>query len=175
MFKVLATYQGWSNAAYILGEVKDPIRTLKRAGPLGLGITGSLFILANVSYFACATPDEIKGSGVTVAAFFMGKVFGDRMRSLIAVFAALSSLGNVMAVTFSMSRVIQEVAKDGLIPWSRFWARSWTTGTPATAMLLVFFSSFIVIALVPAGKAHLMLHKKLANQAAKQVTHIVSS
>lgn len=52
MFKVLFSYSGWQNVNYVLNEVKNPVRTLKIAGPLGLGITSALYILANISYFA---------------------------------------------------------------------------------------------------------------------------
>ena len=31
---------------------QDPVRTLKIAGPLGLGITATLYIFANIAYFA---------------------------------------------------------------------------------------------------------------------------
>lgn len=52
MFKVLFAYEGWQNVNYVLNDVKNPVRTLKVAGPLGLGITSALYILANISYFA---------------------------------------------------------------------------------------------------------------------------
>ena len=52
MFKVLSSYSGWQNVNYVLNDVKNPVRTLKIAGPLGLGITSVLYILANISYFA---------------------------------------------------------------------------------------------------------------------------
>ena len=51
-FKVLNAYAGWSNVNYVLNNVKNPVRTLKIAGPLGLGISTVLLLLANVSYFA---------------------------------------------------------------------------------------------------------------------------
>lgn len=66
----------WSNAAYVLNEVKNPVRTLKIAGPLGLSICGFLYIFANISYFASGTPAQVEASGTTVAAHFMGRVFG---------------------------------------------------------------------------------------------------
>ena len=66
----------WSNAAYVLNEVRRPVRTLKIAGPLGLGVCGLLYLLANVAYFSAATPKEIAASGNTVAAYFFGQVFG---------------------------------------------------------------------------------------------------
>jgi amino acid transporter len=52
MFKVLFAYNGWQNANYVLNDVKNPVRTLKVAGPLGLGITATLYIFANIAYFA---------------------------------------------------------------------------------------------------------------------------
>ena len=51
-FKVLNAYAGWSNVNYVLNNVKNPVRTLKIAGPLGLSICAVLYLLANVSYFA---------------------------------------------------------------------------------------------------------------------------
>jgi amino acid transporter len=67
----------WSNAAYVLNEVKNPVRTLKIAGPLGLSVCGTLYIFANIAYFSASTPAELSKSGVTVASAFMGKVFGE--------------------------------------------------------------------------------------------------
>ena len=51
-FKVLNAYAGWSNVNYVLNEVRDPVRTLKIAGPLGLGICAILYMFANIAYFA---------------------------------------------------------------------------------------------------------------------------
>lgn len=51
-FKVLNAYAGWSNVNYVLNNVKNPVRTLKIAGPLGLGICAVLYLLANVAYFS---------------------------------------------------------------------------------------------------------------------------
>jgi len=55
MFKVLDAYSGWSNVNYVLNNVRNPVRTLKIAGPLGLGICALLYILANIAYFSVAT------------------------------------------------------------------------------------------------------------------------
>ncbi|KAI9833347.1 MAG: hypothetical protein M1819_003742 [Sarea resinae] len=154
LFKVLNSYAGWSNAAYVLNEVKKPVRTLKIAGPLGLGTCGLLYILVNVSYYAAATPQEIADSGVTVAAYFMGKVFGSTAERVLSVFAALSSLGNVMTITFAQSRVNQELAKEGVLPYPRFWASAWPFGSPSAGLLLHFIPSFIVIVAIPFGDAY---------------------
>lgn len=44
---------------YVLNNVRNPVRTLKIAGPLGLGICAVLYLLANVAYFAAATKARI--------------------------------------------------------------------------------------------------------------------
>lgn len=143
----------WSNAAYVLNEVKNPVRTLKIAGPAALATCGALYLLANVAYFAAASPTEIAASGVTVAAFFMGKVFGSAAQRAMAVFVALSSLGNVLTITFAQSRVNQELAKEGVIPYQRFWASTWPAGAPSAGLFLHFIPSFIIIIAIPFGNA----------------------
>lgn len=153
LFKVLNSYAGWSNAAYVLNEVKRPVHTLKIAGPLGLGICGVLYLLANVAYFAAATPKEIAASGVTVASYFMLKVFGSTASRVLSVFVAISALGNVLSITFAQARVNQELAKEGVIPFQRFWAGTWPAGAPSAGLLLHFIPSFIVIVAIPFGDA----------------------
>ncbi|KAF2671184.1 high affinity methionine permease [Microthyrium microscopicum] len=154
LFKVLNSYSGWSNAAYVLNEVKRPVHTLKIAGPLGLGICGALYILANIAYFSVATPKEISASGITVASFFVKRVFGHTAQRVISAFVALSALGNVMTITFAQSRVNQELAKEGVVPFGRFWASSWPAGSPSAGLLLHLIPSLIVIVAIPAGDAY---------------------
>ena len=69
LFKVIYTYASWNSAAYVLNEVKNPVRTLSIAGPLATGRVGILYLFANIAYFTAANPQEVGGSGVTVAAF----------------------------------------------------------------------------------------------------------
>lgn len=100
----------------MLNNVKNPVRTLKIAGPLGLGICAVLYLLANVAYFAyvhmllshkvnvtlrlrrAASKEEIAKSGVTVASLFFHNVFGSKAQKALTVFVALSALGNVITI-----------------------------------------------------------------------------
>ncbi|KAF5320748.1 hypothetical protein D9619_002215 [Psilocybe cf. subviscida] len=151
-FKVLNAYAGWSNVNYVLNEVKNPVRTLKIAGPVGLGICAILYLLANVAYFAAATKAEIRHSGVTVAALFFGNVFGATAEKALSVIIALSALGNVMTVTYAASRVNQELAKEGVpLPFgNRFWASNWPTGkSPLPGLIIHLIPSVIVIIAPP--------------------------
>ncbi|KAL2845916.1 amino acid/polyamine transporter I [Aspergillus pseudoustus] len=154
LFKILATYQGWSNAAYVLDEVQNPRRVLRIAGILGVGTVGCLYTLTNISYFIVATPEEISKTGVTVVALLIGKVFGETMLWLTATLAALSSFGNLMTASFSMSRVVREFAKEGLVPYAPFFAATTPSGSPSGAFLLLFLSPIVMILFVPFGEVY---------------------
>ncbi|KAL4888880.1 amino acid/polyamine transporter I [Aspergillus ambiguus] len=154
LFKILSTYQGWNNAAYVLDEVKDPRRTIKVAGIVGLGMVGLLYMLTNVAYFIVATPEELSQTGVTVVALLIGKVFGETMMWFSAILTALSSFGNLLTATFTMSRVVQQFAQEGILPGREFFASTAKSGSPTWAFLLLFFSSILFIVFVPFGEVY---------------------
>ncbi|EIW82051.1 amino acid transporter [Coniophora puteana RWD-64-598 SS2] len=157
MFKVLNAYSGWSNVNYVLNNVRNPVRTLKIAGPLGLGICAILYLLANIAYFSAATKEQIDASGVTVAALFFGQVFGSTAERALSVFVALSALGNVVTITFAQSRVNQELAKEGIpLPFgNKFWASNWPTGkSPLPGLIIHLIPSVIVIIAPPPNVAY---------------------
>ncbi|KIJ93551.1 hypothetical protein K443DRAFT_135026 [Laccaria amethystina LaAM-08-1] len=150
-FKVLNAYSGWSNINYVMNNVKNPVRTLKIAGPLGLGICAVLYMLANVAYFTAATKDEISKSGVTVAALFFKSVFGTKAEKALSFFVSLSALGNVITVTFTICRINQELAKEGVpLPFgNKFWASNWPTGKSPLPGLIIHLIPSIIIIIAP--------------------------
>ncbi|KAJ6504667.1 amino acid/polyamine transporter I [Mycena vitilis] len=156
-FKVLFAYSGWSNVNYVMNDVKNPVRTLKIAGPLGLGICASLYILANVAYFAAASKADIVKSSVTVASLFFKNVFGVKAERALSVLVALSALGNTITVTFAAAKVNQELAKEGVpLPFgNRFWASNWPTGkSPFPGLIIHLIPSVIVIIAPPPSVAY---------------------
>jgi amino acid transporter len=72
----------------------------------------------------------------------------------LSVLVAFSAFGNVLTVTFAQARVNQELAKEGVIPFPRFWASNWPFGSPSTGLILHFIPSFIVIVAIPFGNAY---------------------
>lgn len=135
LLRIVYSYKGWENANYVLGEIKNPKKTLSIAAPLAIGGVTILYVLANVAYFAAIPKTELAKSEVIVAGLFFKNVFGDSAaaRSLPA-FVALSNLGNVLAVSFAHSRLNQEFAKEGLLPYSKFWASNKPFNAPAPAV-----------------------------------------
>jgi len=81
---------------------------------------------------------EIANSQVVVAATFFEKVWGPGVfvTRVLPVFIALSAIGNVFAQSFAMPRVKQEFAKEGILPFSRFWSSDWPKNAPSAAIML---------------------------------------
>lgn len=151
MFAVLFTYYGWQNANYVLNEVQNPVRTLKIAGPLGLGITATLYIFANIAYFSASSKTDILESDTTVASLFFENVFGVQAQRALTVFVALSALGSIFSVAYSASRVNQELAKEGIpLPFgNRLWATNWPTQNAPFPGLIVHLISTVIVIIAP--------------------------
>ncbi|ORY04546.1 amino acid permease [Clohesyomyces aquaticus] len=155
LLRIIYSYKGWENANYVLGEIKKPRKTLTIAAPLAVGGVTILYVLANVAYFAAIPKSDLAKSEVIVASLFFRNVFGNSAgaRSLPA-FVALSTLGNVLAVSFAHARLNQEFAKEGWLHFSRFRASNRPFNAPATALFLHWVVTIIVLLAPPAGPAY---------------------
>jgi len=151
MFKILFSYAGWQNVNYVMNDVKNPVRTLKIAGPLALGITATLYILANIAYFAASSKSDILESGTTVASLFFENVFGAQAQKALSVFVALSALGSVLNIAYSAARINQELAKEGIpLPFgNRIWAANWPTQNAPFPGLIIHLIPTVIITLAP--------------------------
>jgi amino acid transporter len=155
LLNVVYSYKGWENCNYVVGELKNPRKTLAVAAPIAIGGVTILYMLANVAYFAAIDKSTLAKSEVLVAGLFFRNMFGDSAaaRSL-PVFVALSNLGNVLAVSFAHARLNQELAKESLLPFGRFWASNKPFGAPAASLFLHWFVTVIVLVAPPAGPAY---------------------
>ena len=99
-------YVGWANSFNLLGEVRgtSPVRTVRNAGFISLGIVTILFVTVNLAYMAAVPLDEIKGSGQLVGALFFQHVFGMHWASkILPVIVALNCVGNNVSPNFDTS------------------------------------------------------------------------
>lgn len=144
LLSVVYSYKGWENANYVVSELRDPHRTLSIAAPLAVGGVTILYILANVAYFAAIPKSELAKSEVLVAGLFFRNMFGESAAAKsLPAFVALSNLGNVLAVSFAHARVNQELAKEGMLPFSRFWASNKPFNAPTTSVRNTFAHSVL--------------------------------
>jgi len=118
-------------------------------------------------------PAQDQATGGNVAEQFirltLGRVssYGDQHAAqILNAFMALSSFGNIIVSTYTAARVKQEIAKEGILPLSRFFARNYDgmtrfssrgfrdraskdiflDKTPLCALLLHWFFSLLIIA-----------------------------
>ncbi|KAF8243120.1 amino acid transporter [Wilcoxina mikolae CBS 423.85] len=179
---VIFSYGGYMNANYVLSEVHKPQKTLKKGAFTAVGLVSLLYILTNAAYFAAVPKDDLVNAGAQVAVKFFRTVFGGHVAAerVLPGLIALSSLGNIVVVTFVASRVKAEIAKEGVIPFSRFFAANTPTlltrffrrkaarmgdddqqhshlqaeQAPAGALLLHWIFSMIIIVSPPMGDTY---------------------
>ncbi|TVY27277.1 High-affinity methionine permease [Lachnellula hyalina] len=154
LYNVIWSYIGYSNANYALSETKNPVRTLKIAAPLALGLVSILYMLCNVAYFAAVPKDEIISSGRILAASFFRNMFGARAERVLSVFVALSAFGNVLSVIFSQGRLVQEFGREGILPFSRIWASNKPFNAPFMGLFEHWVVSVVIMLAPPPGDAY---------------------
>ncbi|MCI0586762.1 MAG: amino acid permease [Planctomycetes bacterium] len=130
----LFAYGGWQCATYLGGEVRDPERTLPRAILLGVGISATVYLLANAAYLRVLSPDQIEASQ-TPAADAARIVLGTAVERTVAVAIAISAIGIVNSMLLTNSRITYAMAVAGGFPgvFARLGRR---TGTPIASILV---------------------------------------
>lgn len=120
LLKVIYCFRGYSTANQVLGDIKDPVRTLKVAAPAALAFVSAAYLAVNVAFFLVVDKDEFRSAGVVVAGTFFRKVFGDTLgEHVLPLFVVVSAAGNIAATSFAQARVNEELARQGVLP--RFW------------------------------------------------------
>lgn len=117
LLKVLYCFRGYSTANQVLGEVRNPVRTLQVAAPIALGLVSVAYLAVNVAFFLVVDKEEIRDAGVVVAGVFFRKVFGDGLGAhILPLCIVISAAGNIAATSFAQARVNEELAREGILP-----------------------------------------------------------
>ncbi|TLD09297.1 uncharacterized protein PgNI_07084 [Pyricularia grisea] len=154
LVKIIFSYAGSGNGINVQGELKKPGKSLRNMEFLALAATGILFVLTNLAFFAAIPKHELENSTEIAASMFFRKVFGDSgwVRGL-NVLIALCTLGSIVSTTLSLSRMTRESGRQGVIPWTRFWASTRPFGTPLGPYAWRWALTTLMILVVPAGDA----------------------
>jgi amino acid transporter len=130
---ILYAYAGWSHAAYIAAEVRDPQRNLPRALLVGVGGVTVLYLLVNLSYLMALGFSGVRAAAAP-AALAMEAATGPWGSRIVAVLVMLSALGAINGTLLTGARVFAVLAEDyPRLSWLR---RSPSgTGTPVRALL----------------------------------------
>lgn len=148
---VCYAYAGWNGAAYLAGEIRDPVRTLPRALIGGAATVMLLYLVVNVAYVFALDPAAMTAQSDEevrpVAKLAVRALFGETTARVVAVALGLSLLAAVSAYLLTGPRVAYAMARDGMFP--SFAGRLHPTRqTPAAAVMT---QTFAAAALVWAG------------------------
>ena len=105
MVFILLTYGGWSEAAYLSGEVRDPQRDMPRALLFGTVSVTLLYLLVNFGYLAALGLDGLRRSDA-VAADMVGLVVGAKAAGVVAGIVCAASLSTLNATMLTGARSI---------------------------------------------------------------------
>jgi APA family basic amino acid/polyamine antiporter len=114
---IVYAYSGWNVAAYIAGEMADPVRALPRTMISGTLLVGSLYLIVNGVYlYALPVADLAQPPILPVAEKVARALFGPAGAVFIALLLCVSIAGAVSAMIWAGPRVYYAMACDGLLP-----------------------------------------------------------
>ncbi|TFY51174.1 hypothetical protein EVJ58_g10704 [Rhodofomes roseus] len=115
LYSGLWAFDGWNQANYVGGEMKDAQRNIPRAIHCSMGGVIILFLLANLSYFVVLDKATLARSN-TVALDFGRALFGPVGGIVFALMVAVSCFGALNGSAFTSSRLIYAAGKEGYLP-----------------------------------------------------------
>ncbi|KAK8846883.1 hypothetical protein IAR55_005973 [Kwoniella newhampshirensis] len=153
LVNITFSYGGFNNAFNVINEVKNPIRTIKRTAPLALTIVAILYMTTNIAFFAAISKHDILASTQVTASLFFERLFGKRAAKGLTILPVLSAFGNILASMIGSSRMVREVGRQGVLPFSKFWVSTRPFGTPLGPVAFKWVMTSIMILAPPAGDA----------------------
>ncbi|CRK38673.1 hypothetical protein BN1708_007854 [Verticillium longisporum] len=127
---IIFSFSGFEQPNYVLGEISRPRKKFPRAMSTGVGIVLVLYLAVNLSYMVVVPKfDQIHVDRSVAEQFFdltLGHLDGGRDTGL-RIFnglLAVSSLGNIIVMTYTAARVKQEIAKEGILPFPKFFSQN---------------------------------------------------
>ncbi|KAI9568714.1 amino acid/polyamine transporter I [Boletus coccyginus] len=154
MYNVIWSYIGYSNANYALSEIRDPVRTIKLAAPLAMAFVTLVYVSVNVAYFAVVSKADVLNGGTIPAALFFRNLYGPATERVLSLIISISMLGNILSVLFTQGRVIQELGREGILPYSSFFASNKPFGAPLPGLFTQYMISVLLMVLAPPGDAY---------------------
>ncbi|KFY45977.1 hypothetical protein V494_00677 [Pseudogymnoascus sp. VKM F-4513 (FW-928)] len=130
---IIFAFGGFNQANYVIGEVDDPRRRYKWPAFSAVVIVSVLYLIVNGAYFAAVPVEYFSAEDPFTVAhrlflFTLGTIspaWESRAPKMLSALMAVSSLGNIVVMTYTAARVKQEIAKEGILPFRAFLSRSY--------------------------------------------------
>jgi basic amino acid/polyamine antiporter, APA family len=128
---VLYSYSGWNAAAYVVGEVRTPQKTVPAALMLATGFVVVLYVALNALFLSSAPMEAYEGR-IEVAEIAASALFGERGGQTMAVLIGLGLVASISAMTWAGPRVAQTVGEDyAALAW---FGKTSPSGVPRRAL-----------------------------------------
>lgn len=143
---VLYAYGGWSDAAFVAAEVREPRKNLPRALILGIAGISAIYLLVNLAYLRALGFEGVRASK-TPAADALRPLLGEFGERAMSTLVMISALGALNGLIFTGSRVHASLGADHrLLGWLGRWHVG--LGTPALALATQAAISVTLVCLV---------------------------
>ncbi|OLN96985.1 High-affinity methionine permease 7 [Colletotrichum chlorophyti] len=114
---IIFSFSGFEQPNYVLGEISRPRRKFPIAMSAGVGTVVMLYLAVNICYMVVVPKDQQMEVGANVAQKFFELTYGrlgssDTGARIFNAFLAISSMGNIIVMTYTAARVKQEIAKE---------------------------------------------------------------
>lgn len=134
MIFVLLTYGGWTEVAYLTGEIRDARRHVAKVLIIGTGAIALLYVTANLAMLAVLGLDGLRDSDA-VAADMMRTALGPSGAVVVSIAVAIAAISTLNATIFTGGRVYYAMARDlTLFPKVAEWNERGKT--PANALIM---------------------------------------
>jgi APA family basic amino acid/polyamine antiporter len=130
---VLLTYGGWSEAAYLSGEVRDPAHDIPRALIVAVASVTALYLFANLAYLSAFGLAGLRQAD-TVAADIFALAFGSGVQVAVAGFVCIVSLSTLNGSIMTGARSIYALG-GRFAPFSALGKSQTSSGAPVKAIV----------------------------------------
>ena len=104
-------YQGWNSAAYIVGEIRNPVRNLPVALIGATVLVTVVYVLIQLTMLRHGSVDQLQGQ-VEVTTIAYTNFLGERGGIWISMFIALQLVATISGYLWIGSRIIQAMAAE---------------------------------------------------------------
>jgi len=133
LYYVMYSYSGWNASTYIVGEVRNPARTIPWSVGLGTIFVMGLYLAVNAVFMRSTPISEMAGKQ-QVALVAGTHLFGDAGGKVMAVFICIGLISTVSSMMWIGPRVTMAMGEDlRALHWL---ARKNARGIPIPAILL---------------------------------------
>jgi APA family basic amino acid/polyamine antiporter len=139
---VMYSYSGWNAATYIVGEMRDPQRSLPRSLLVGTSIVILLYVALN-ALFLYSTPIEHLSGQIDVAVIAGKHIFGDLGGRVVGALICIGLVSSISAMMWIGPRVTLAMGED--IPMLRIFGRRSERGVPTAALLFQLAAATLML------------------------------